>query len=98
MKLGAAQERLLLEALRRYINWHQGEPLTEAWTGLGSYTTYKPAVDAGLMTYATKPNPGYTTWWRLTDKGATYVQAWLDEGRTTPLSPRYNFELVPVRR
>ena len=78
-KIGAAQERLLLEALRRYVTKHRGEPLTEAWTGLGCYTVYKPAFDAGLMTYATQPNPRHTTWWKLTPAGAEIVQTWLDE-------------------
>jgi len=58
------------------------KPLTEAWTGLGTYTTYKPAYDADLMTYATGPNPGYVTWWKLTNKGAAIVQQWLDQGYT----------------
>ena len=81
-RLTAKQEDRLMEALRRYTRFHQGEPLTQAWTGLGSMTTYKSVLDAELMTYATPPNPGYKTWWRLTDAGAAIVQAWLDQGIT----------------
>jgi len=98
MKLGAAQEGLLLEALRRYVTFHQGELLTEAWTGLGSYSAYKSVVDSGLMTYVHKPRPGTTQWWKLTPTGAEIVQGWLDEQRAMPPSPLYNFELVPVGR
>ena len=80
MKLGTTQLELLLEALRRYTRFHQGEVLTEAWTGSGSYSEYRPCLKAGLMDYAVEPNPGYSTWWKLTDKGAVVVQSWLDAG------------------
>jgi hypothetical protein len=78
------KDQLLKEALRR---WRQrspgdhtgGQTLTTAWTGLGSATQYKPAVNAGLMECATQLNPGYLTWWRLTEKGAAIVQKWLNE-------------------
>mgnify|MGYP001570460100 FL=1 len=82
-RLSVRQHGLLCEALRRQtrFNLHDlKKPLTEAWTGLGLATDYKPAVDAGLMTCATKLNPGYMTWWKLTEPGAKIVQAWIDEG------------------
>ncbi len=85
MKLTKRKHWLLCEALRRYCRFHLQDlrrPLIDAWTGLGSYTQYKPALDSGLMIYATSPNPGYTTWWRLTEKGAKIVQGWLDTGFT----------------
>jgi hypothetical protein len=83
-ELGIRQRWLLREALRRFTRFHQaeGKPLTEAWTGLGTATEYEPVVQAGYMTVATSPNPGYMTWWRLTDKGAEIVQGWLDAGLT----------------
>ena len=84
MTLGKNQQWLLKEALRRYTRFHQGEPLTSAhtWTGLGSETQYAPVADAGYMEIATTRNPGYSTWWKLTEKGAAIVQQWLDEGIT----------------
>ena len=80
MKLTKHQKLLLLEAWERYTRFGKGKKLTEAWTGLGSMSVYKPCLSAGLMTYATSPNPGYTTWWKLTPKGAEIVQKWLDAG------------------
>lgn len=82
MKLGRRQLDLLLEALRRYTRFgiRDKESLTGAWTGLGSMSTYAPCLNAGLMVCATSPNPGYSTWWRLTEKGARIVQAWLEAG------------------
>ena len=32
------------------------------------------------MTRATAPNPGYSTWWKLTPAGAKVVRRWLDAG------------------
>jgi hypothetical protein len=75
---------LLEEALRRYIfyarmrdgkKWNLHD-LMYAWTGLGSATTYKPATDFGVMEVATEPNPGYGTWWRLTEAGARILLYW----------------------
>ena len=77
------QHWLLCEALRRHTRFNLtdlNQPLKWAWTGLGPYTLYKPVLDGGLMTYATSPNPGHTTWWRLTDLGAAIVTVWLDQG------------------
>ncbi len=78
-----SKDWLLKEALRRWNMGTKGqrtggETLTTAWTGLGSATQYKPAVDAGLMECATQLNPGYLTWWRLTEKGAAIVQKLID--------------------
>jgi hypothetical protein len=78
--LRTAAYNALVEATRRYSRFHFGCPLTKAWTGLGSATAYREAVQAGLMEIATQPNPGYMTWWRLTERGAGIVQAWLGAG------------------
>jgi len=88
IRLGCRQLELLLEALRRYTRFGkpEGKTLIGAWTGLGAMTTYAPCLNVGLMTYATSPNPGYSTWWRLTDKGAKIVQVFLDNG--------YNYQNV----
>ena len=74
---------LLLEAARRWLtadDMERNKGLRHAWTGLGSATNYAAATRAGLMEVATRPNPGYSTWWRLTDAGAAIVQRWLDSG------------------
>jgi len=87
IRLGCRQLNLLLEALRRFTRFVDsegrrtgGDELTRAWTGLGSASAYAPVVNAGLMTVATSPNPRYSTWWRLTEKGAKVVQHWIDSG------------------
>ena len=79
MKLGRNQLEILLEALRRYSRFGYKKSITQAWTGLGSASVYKSCADAGLMTIATSPNPKYSTWWRLTEKGAK-VRAMLSMG------------------
>ena len=74
----------LVEALRRhsrfFTNPSGGPAITSHWTGLGSATTYKQAVEAGYMTLATASNPGHDTWWRLTEKGAKVICFWLGAG------------------
>lgn len=77
--LSQRQKALLEEAKRRYLLHHADEPLTSAWTGLGSATEYAPVARTGYMEIATSPNPGYMTWWRLTEKGAAIVSQWLSE-------------------
>ena len=81
-KLTYRRETLLQEALRRYVQFraYAGEELTDAWTGLGYRTDYKPVLDAGLMEWALrKPAFRCLGWLRLTEAGAKIVQAWLDE-------------------
>ncbi len=77
IKLTKNQHYLLVEALRRSLRFHPGESLTVAWTGLGSATQYK-SVSRCFMKIATSPNPGYSTWWKLTELGAKIVQSWID--------------------
>lgn len=72
---------LLLEALRRYTRFHEGEPLTKCWTGLGYVSEYAPAIKAGFLESATNSGPRCMRWFRLTDKGAGVVRQWLDDGR-----------------
>ena len=78
---------LLAEALRRYTRFgfwkvQEGnpEPLTEAWTGLGSERQYRSALHGGYMELVHDRNPGYSVWLRLTSKGAAIVQVWIDGG------------------
>lgn len=76
-KLNSRPFALLCEALRRHTRFNLRDlkkPLSEAWTGLGTYTDYKPAIVADLMTYVHRPNPRCIQWWRLTDRGAAIVQ------------------------
>lgn len=79
-KLTSRQESLLQEALRRHIHFYSGWELTDAWTGLGCRTAYKPVLSAGLMTWVhDEPRFRCMGWLRLTESGAEIVQAWLDE-------------------
>jgi len=76
----------LVEALRRrlrfYSNPSGGKDITKQWTGLGSKTEYKQSLERGYMEVATELNPGNTTWWKLTDKGARVVCYWIGQGYT----------------
>jgi hypothetical protein len=68
----SARNRLLMrEAIRRYYMFHGGEPLTMAWIGLGTAAFYRPAIDAGLMTFhdGRTPPKRCMGWFVLTDKG-----------------------------
>lgn len=80
MRSNSKAHWLLAEALRRYKRFHDGTPLTEAMTGLGSITEYAPAVKAGLMEPVCNPKPRITQWWKLTPAGAAIIQSWLDAG------------------
>ena len=82
VQLNSNEHWLLCEALRRFSRFGHdyGNKITMAWTGLGSASQYRAALDAGFMTYATSPNPGFMTWWKLTRKGARIVRAWLNAG------------------
>lgn len=79
--LTSRQHVLLYEALRRFLNFHPDEDLLHAWTGLGVPSTYKPAVDAGLMEVVHPPTePRIIAWWRLTPRGAAVVAEWVSAG------------------
>jgi phosphoribosylaminoimidazole (AIR) synthetase len=54
--------------------------IQKAWTGHGSATEYKSAIESGFITYVHKPHPGFRQWWRLTEKGARVIQKWHREG------------------
>jgi hypothetical protein len=73
MKMSIKVERLMNEAIRRYCLFHAGEPLRNAWIGLGTATEYKPAIDEGLMIFhdGVKPYKRCMGWLILTDKGTT---------------------------
>jgi len=71
---------LLCEALRRYTQFHKDKSLTNAWTGLGSKTTYAPAINGGYMVFDGMPKPRCDGWLYLTDKGAEIVRQWIDAG------------------
>jgi len=92
-KLTRRQRSLLREAMRRYIHFYSGWELTEAWTGLGYYTTYKSVLSTDLMGTSLmewvhgKPRFRCAGWLRLTEAGAAIVQAWLDEEATQSKTP-----------
>jgi hypothetical protein len=78
-RLTTKQRQLLMEAARRYKQFAKdGESLTQAQTGLGTVSQYKPVEDAGLMRACV--NVGSTDrrdtifWWKLTPEGAAIVR------------------------
>jgi hypothetical protein len=66
------------------MNRYQRLTLENAWTGLGTATDYKKAVDAGLMKTLHGPNPGYQCWFGLTAEGAKLVQVMIDRDDEPP--------------
>jgi len=73
MKMKAGVEILMNEAIRRYCLFHAGEPLRNAWVGLGTVSEYKSVLDDGLMIFhdGKKPYKRCRGWLVLTDKGVT---------------------------
>ena len=51
--------------------WERAKPLNKRWLGLGTYSAYKSAVDAGYMAWhdGEKPPPRCMGWLVLTDAG-----------------------------
>lgn len=83
MRLRKYSLAALVEALRRRQRFNQqNQSITDQWTGLGSKSEYAAVLKDGLMVYATSPNPGHMTWWKLTEKGARIVAYWLGQGWT----------------
>ena len=84
MKLRKSEHMALMEALRRRTRFigdpTGGRHITAAWTGLGSATYYKQAQEGGYMEIATAASSGFSTWWRLTWKGAVIVAFWIGQG------------------
>jgi len=72
-------QQALEEARRRWFlrsdgDHTGGQTLTTAWTGLGTKTDYKGALEHGIMEWATTaPAPRCIRWLRLTDKGAAML-------------------------
>lgn len=88
-QLTMRQKSLLREAYRRWMlpraektatSGVAAKCITNAWTGLGSATEYKPVLDAGLMVQAHGPHPGHCIWWKLTEKGvlAMIMLGWIE--------------------
>jgi hypothetical protein len=72
---------LMIEALRRYCMFHAGEPLDQAWIGLGTASEYKPALESGLMRWAHgKPSVRCLGWLTLTPKGQNIMLKWMAGG------------------
>lgn len=83
MMLRKFEHECLVEALRRRQRFNDLKQSIDAqWTGLGTASTYKQAVQGGYMVVATARNPGHNTWWQLTEKGARVVAYWLGQGYT----------------
>jgi len=67
----------LKEATRRYKQFHSGEVVTEAWTGLGFISDYKDVIKAGYMVWHDNetPPPRCMGWLTLTDKGISEIMS-----------------------
>lgn len=78
---------LLFEAYRRNHmadTWEQNKPLTKRWLGLGTYTAYKPILNAGLMRWHNGKQPPMRCmgWLCLTTAGASALQEYEKEFST----------------
>jgi hypothetical protein len=82
IELKKNEYRALVEALRRWCSFEHtgGNTLETAWTGLGTKTNYKDAIEAGLMAFAHPYSKGCMGWLVLTPLGAKIIQKWLDLG------------------
>ncbi len=75
--LTKTQRLLLLEAALRYEKFEKrnGKSLTNAWTGLGVWSSYKPAYERGFMVpLGGRITKGICMWWVLTPTGAAIVK------------------------
>ena len=73
---------LMIEALRRYCMFHPGEPLHQAWIGLGTEADYRPAIKDELMKWHDnkQPPPRCAGWLVLTEKGQEVIMRWFANG------------------
>ena len=73
MKTSHRVLELLFEAYRRnqMLDPHKNaQPILDRWLGLGTYSAYKPALDAGMMVFChRKPQPRCAGWLHLTALG-----------------------------
>jgi hypothetical protein len=94
-----SQFLILCEAFRRFecfsvrqsnCAW-EIKAMQEQWTGLGTATVYKPAVDSLLMKRASPERRGMA-WWQLTELGANIVLAWHNAGYSFNSNHELNFQ------
>ena len=67
--------RLLLEAYRRQVMFNREKPLTEAWLGCGTCSTY--GKSPFFQPLHGDRTPRITHWWLLTGKGVRVLKATL---------------------
>jgi hypothetical protein len=98
-KLTVSQHLLLCEAFRRLecfsvrrngCKWEL-KAMQDQWTGLGTKTLYKPAVDHGFMKRVSPDRRGMA-WWQLTELGAKIVLAWHNAGYGFNSNHELNFQ------
>jgi hypothetical protein len=71
MRISKRDKRLLIEAYRRYNQFHQNEPLNKAWVILGtSSSLYK----SKYFKCATTVTPNVLNWWTLSDLGVKMMK------------------------
>jgi len=67
-------KQLLFEAYRRSDmadSLEKSKPISQRWLGLGTYTTYSPAIKEGFMRFHHIPPKRCMGWLVLTEKGIT---------------------------
>jgi hypothetical protein len=76
-KLGKRQKFIMLEAARRYLKFvvlrGQHKNMTNSAIGLGTWTEYKSAFEAGLVKAYSSLRKNDIAWWTVTEKGAEIV-------------------------
>lgn len=71
-KLSKKNVSLLLEAYRRYHQFHKNEQLATAWLGLGYKSLYGKSAYFETF-YSNTPPKKCMTWWVLTNIGITVM-------------------------
>lgn len=79
-----AQKRLLFEAFRRgtlFDAIEKSKPITQQWRGLGTTSTYRSVINAGLMKFYNGRTPacGCKGWLVLTQAGVEAMESFREE-------------------
>jgi hypothetical protein len=96
--LDVGEYHILCGALKCYLRFHKRERLEEANLGIGHRILFESVARSGLMYCATPeyPQTGFTTWWKLTRKGAAIVQSWINTGHCK-LNDNFQLFSLPPR-
>lgn len=75
VKLRIGSRQVLWEAMRRLLHVGEQPKTLDAILGLGSNSTYEPALEDGVMCHAGQKLKGCTCWFKLTDFGKLIIEA-----------------------